>query len=83
MNRINEVKKTLMSLRPDDLGFYSCPKCNAKYNSIPTVRAHLHLDCLGQKFQCTHCSYQTKRKFNLKNHLYRKHTDFFKNFGPL
>lgn len=53
---------------------YPCTNCGKIYKSQGGVSNHKNYECgMEAKFFCQFCDYKTKRKGNLKAHLFIKH----------
>ncbi|XP_017783480.1 PREDICTED: gastrula zinc finger protein XlCGF44.2-like [Nicrophorus vespilloides] len=51
-----------------------CPQCLKVYKNENTLHVHQAFDCGKMKtYSCTVCSYQSKRKYNLKQHFFKRH----------
>lgn len=55
-------------------GKYHCPTCNTGYARRDTVIGHYRYDC-GQapRYKCSYCGKLTKKKYNMNDHIKRKH----------
>ena len=55
---------------------HRCPKCNNAYHYRRGMLRHLRLECgVEPQFRCPFCPHRSKLKFNLKDHLRRRHSD--------
>lgn len=62
------------SEKEDSLNSPKCFKCNRIFKRRRILTNHLNSDCgIFPKFQCEHCPYKTKRKYNLKLHIRNCH----------
>lgn len=53
---------------------YCCPKCLKSYSSKSAVTSHYKYDCdKPPRFQCPYCGKLSKKKFNVQDHIKRKH----------
>ena len=70
---INE--ESWMSITEEnDRKIYRCMKCGKVYSWKTNLRRHLRLECgMTPQFQCSFCSYITKRKSSLERHVFAKH----------
>lgn len=59
---------------------HRCDKCNRIYTHQQSLRNHQKFEC-GQsaQFACPHCDYRSKRKGNLKSHVFHVHSRVLQN----
>ncbi|XP_054288111.1 RE1-silencing transcription factor-like [Macrosteles quadrilineatus] len=74
---LRDINTTIVSTNPKTgKKEYTCPHslCGKVYMHQGSLLRHLKFEC-GQlpKFQCSHCSYRTNRKDNIKSHILWKH----------
>nr|CAH7762012.1 unnamed protein product [Callosobruchus chinensis] len=51
-----------------------CEGCQKPFKNHNSWRVHYKQDCVAsKKYLCTYCSFVSKRKFSLKNHLLKIH----------
>ena len=51
-----------------------CPNCGKAYTYRKNMMRHLTMECNKKpREKCPYCLYISKYKFNLKNHISRKH----------
>ncbi|KAG8259239.1 hypothetical protein J6590_014708 [Homalodisca vitripennis] len=63
-----------MSGRLVDRPLYGCDKCSRMYLNRETLYRHIKYECgKDPQFFCPLCSFRSKRKCNLQNHILRKH----------
>jgi KRAB domain-containing zinc finger protein len=63
----------LISVLDHDWETFDCNQCDKKYNARGALYAHKQAIHLGIKLQCDQCSFTTKRKGHLKEHIQNKH----------
>lgn len=53
---------------------YLCPRCQKSYSTKSAVTAHYKYDCdKPPRFECPYCGKLSKKKFNIQDHIKRKH----------
>ncbi|XP_017783479.1 PREDICTED: zinc finger protein 425-like [Nicrophorus vespilloides] len=53
----------------------ACPNCSKMYKNAESLRCHLGKDCgKRNRFSCDVCEYYCSRRFELGNHMSRKHS---------
>nr|CAI5854443.1 unnamed protein product [Callosobruchus analis] len=51
-----------------------CESCKKPFKNHNSWRVHYKQDCIAaKKYLCIYCSFVSKRRFSLKNHLLKKH----------
>ncbi|KAG8259269.1 hypothetical protein J6590_031393 [Homalodisca vitripennis] len=70
----SEVEDMLLGTTKTKLQF-SCDECGRSYSYRRGLTQHQRFEC-GKlpQFQCPHCPYRSKQKFNLKTHVVLKHS---------
>lgn len=54
---------------------YKCERCHRNYKTKKHLSRHIHVECNKEpKFNCCYCSFKTKYKATLQNHVNRKHS---------
>lgn len=62
-------------------GRYVCHQCGTSYAHSHNMKQHLKYECMKPpRFFCDHCSYKTKRKYDLQKHCLVRHANLIK-FG--
>lgn len=70
--------KNLHLVKAKPIGPYNCQLCGRSYTYRRGLTQHLNFECGKEKrFQCPHCPYRCKLKFNLKSHIAHTHSSSF------
>lgn len=61
----------------NNLPRYICDKCpNKSYTTKGNLQRHIEWECGKEpRFKCKFCTYACKYKFNMKQHMYRQHSE--------
>ncbi|XP_044737185.1 longitudinals lacking protein, isoforms H/M/V isoform X19 [Chrysoperla carnea] len=58
----------------DGVGLHVCPYCKSAFHSARSVNRHIQYYCRTiLAFNCELCPYKTKRKYNLRRHMFQRH----------
>ena len=69
-----EHNKKLTTFTVDEEKKFSCPDCGRRYSHFGSVGQHRRYECgKDPQFMCPLCSYVSKRKCNMKRHLFHRH----------
>lgn len=64
-------------------GSFPCPNCGKTYNWKNNLCRHISVECGKEpRLQCKYCTYKTKHKSSLINHMYTRHGVFHQPVTP-